>query len=450
MSLWLLAAACSDQGRNGDALPLPDGAFALQTRSGDVVVRVLREAPEDAERPALIIGLHGYGMDERQIASLVNIEPESPHIFVAVRGFEQLESGGFAWFPIEPGNGGVSYAPDAVADATNRVFDTVDALEAWLRTDPDRVYLVGFSQGAATSLAAAMLRPADAAGFVAFAGTLPYLGGSNPEQAAAPVLVGHGSRDPAVRAEDVDLTVARLIEAGRHVEIEVYSVPHVVSSAGRRDIAQWIDDRVAGIEVGRSVLDPLSSTGTALKSTDGSPEALVASVFERAIQRGGVSGNPDGDITVYKFFDYNCPSCRAAHQQLPEFLATFPNVRLVAVDVPVFGDDSIHATALTFSLNDPRQYKAAYETLLSSRGRVGAKQAIAAVDAQDPNAATGTDLDVLVDAHQAEMQSNIAAMNVLGIAGTPGFVVVDESGESRSFTGWDTIALAAHLSSLSK
>ena len=107
---------------------------------------------------------------------------------------------------------------------------------------------------------------------------------------------------------------------------------------------------------------------------------------------------------------------------------------------------SSHTSAIAHLVSSPAPWIKAEP----SSGRVGAKQAIAAVDAQDPNAATGTDLDVLVDAHQAEIQSNIAAMNVLGIAGTPGFVVVDESGESRSFTGWDTIALAAHLSSLSK
>ncbi|MDJ0712513.1 MAG: thioredoxin domain-containing protein [Woeseiaceae bacterium] len=447
MGLWSFLTACGTGGDAPDVRKLADGAVAMTTPSGDIVVRVLREAPEDADRPPLVIGLHGYGMDERQMSSLVNIEPSVPHAYVAIRGFEDLDARGYAWFPVSAGPAGVTYDPNAVAQATDRVFDAAEAISAWLGTDPGRVYLVGFSQGATVSLSAALLRPSGAAGFVGFAGTLPAFDQSDLPQNAAPVLIGHGSRDPGVRPADMDLTVAKLINAGRRVELNVYPVPHVVSAAGRRDISRWIDDRENGLALASSAPGPLSSVGVAVANSQGSTELLVDNVLQRAVSRGGVSGNPDGAVSVYKFFDYNCPSCRTAHRELPSLLAAHANVRLVAVDVPVFGDGSTRATAVTFSIDDPAHYKAAYSELMAKAGRIGASEAIDVLATHTGELIADTDVAFLVETHKADMQNNIAAMNVLGIVGTPGFVVVAKD-EVRTFIGWDADALAGHLASL--
>ncbi|MEL6448378.1 MAG: thioredoxin domain-containing protein [Pseudomonadota bacterium] len=430
-----------------DPRRLADGVVVLTMPSGDVVVRVLREAPEDADRPALIIGLHGYGADERQMASLVNVAPSVPHAYVAIRGFETVGARGYGWFPVANGPAGVTYDADAVAKAADRVLEAAEAMSAWLGTDPDRVYLVGFSQGATVSLSAALLRPSGAAGFVGFAGTLPAFDQTDLRSTAAPVLIGHGSRDPAVRPEDTDLTVARLVGAGRRVELSVYPVPHVVSAAGRRDISRWIDERERGLAPTSSSPERLTSVGAAVAESQGSTEALVDTVLQHAVGRGGVSGNPSGGVTVYKFFDYNCPTCRTAHQELPSILAAFPDVRLVAVDVPVFGDDSTRATAVTFMIQDPADYKVAYSELMSSAGRIGASEAIDALAAANGETLSDSDVAVLVETHRAEMQRNIAAMSVLGIVGTPGFVVVAND-DMRTFIGWDPAALAAHLAGL--
>ena len=42
-----------------------------------------------------------------------------------------------------------------------------------------------------------------------------------------------------------------------------------------------------------------------------------------------VLGNPDGDITVVEFFDYNCPYCRRVKPEMEALLAADPNVRVV-------------------------------------------------------------------------------------------------------------------------
>ncbi|OZB20162.1 MAG: hypothetical protein B7X55_01175, partial [Rhodobacterales bacterium 34-62-10] len=39
-----------------------------------------------------------------------------------------------------------------------------------------------------------------------------------------------------------------------------------------------------------------------------------------------VLGNPEGDVTVVEFFDYNCPYCRRAKPEIEALLAADPDV----------------------------------------------------------------------------------------------------------------------------
>ncbi|MDC1258792.1 thioredoxin domain-containing protein, partial [Planktomarina temperata] len=54
-------------------------------------------------------------------------------------------------------------------------------------------------------------------------------------------------------------------------------------------------------------------------------------------------GNPEGDVTVVEFFDYNCPYCRSAGQTVQALLAADKNIRVIYREWPILGDDSVIA-----------------------------------------------------------------------------------------------------------
>src|SRR5437762_1015572 len=54
-----------------------------------------------------------------------------------------------------------------------------------------------------------------------------------------------------------------------------------------------------------------------------------------------VAGNPDGDLTIVDFFDYNCPYCKAAAKSLEKVVKADGNIRLVYKDWPILAETSI-------------------------------------------------------------------------------------------------------------
>src|SRR3546814_11992834 len=57
-----------------------------------------------------------------------------------------------------------------------------------------------------------------------------------------------------------------------------------------------------------------------------------------------VGGNPDGDVTLVEFFDYNCPYCRSVAPVMSEAEAADPQLRIVYKEYPTLGPHSVYAS----------------------------------------------------------------------------------------------------------
>ncbi|NIO39518.1 MAG: thioredoxin domain-containing protein, partial [Burkholderiales bacterium] len=52
------------------------------------------------------------------------------------------------------------------------------------------------------------------------------------------------------------------------------------------------------------------------------------------------AGNPQGDVTIVEFSDYNCPYCKRAFTHLTNLIEKDKNVRVVLKEFPIFGERS--------------------------------------------------------------------------------------------------------------
>ena len=94
-----------------------------------------------------------------------------------------------------------------------------------------------------------------------------------------------------------------------------------------------------------------------------------------------VVGNPDGDVTLVEFFDYNCGYCKQSLTNVAKLIESDPKLRVVLKDFAILGPDSVEAAEVATALH--RQFKSQkfwefHRKLLSARGHVGKAQAIAA------------------------------------------------------------------------
>ena len=73
-------------------------------------------------------------------------------------------------------------------------------------------------------------------------------------------------------------------------------------------------------------------------------EKLKAAIAENAkdIYRRAdspVAGNPNGDITIVEFFDYNCGYCKRGFPHVAKMIEKDPKVRLVLMELPILAGD---------------------------------------------------------------------------------------------------------------
>jgi len=54
-----------------------------------------------------------------------------------------------------------------------------------------------------------------------------------------------------------------------------------------------------------------------------------------------VGGNPDGDITMVEFLDYQCAFCKRAFPAVEELISSDGNIRFIVKEFPILGEASV-------------------------------------------------------------------------------------------------------------
>ena len=93
-----------------------------------------------------------------------------------------------------------------------------------------------------------------------------------------------------------------------------------------------------------------------------------------------VVGNPDGDVTIVEFFDYNCGYCKQSLANVTKLIESDPKLRVILKDFAILGPDSVEvaevATAVRQQLKGPKFWEF-HKKLLGTRGHIGKAQAVA-------------------------------------------------------------------------
>jgi len=137
-----------------------------------------------------------------------------------------------------------------------------------------------------------------------------------------------------------------------------------------------------------------------------------------------VLGNPEGDVTLVEFFDYNCPYCRRVKPELEALLAVDPNVKVVYREWPILGEGSVFAARAALASRNQGKYEEFHWAMMELNER--------AEEASVLRIAADIGLDVAqlrrdMNAPEIEehIQTSMRLSRALGFNGTPSFVIGD-------------------------
>lgn len=139
-----------------------------------------------------------------------------------------------------------------------------------------------------------------------------------------------------------------------------------------------------------------------------------------------VVGNPDGDVTLVEFFDYNCGYCRNALPDLAALLTEDPNLRVILKEFPILSNESIDAARVGVLVGETdADYWAFHEALFSSRGKVDKAVALAA--AQEIGLSPiSLEIQMADERVAKSIQTSYQIAQELGITGTPTYIIGNE------------------------
>lgn len=134
-----------------------------------------------------------------------------------------------------------------------------------------------------------------------------------------------------------------------------------------------------------------------------------------------VGGNVKGDVTVVVFFDYNCGYCKSNVPALRELVEKDPSLRIIYKEFPIMGPHSQDAALAALAAARQGKYSEFHQALMSPES--GGENMIK--DVSDNLGLDFADLqsDMADPKLREALDRNIRLANILGINGTPGYIV---------------------------
>ncbi|KFC72555.1 putative outer membrane protein [Devosia sp. LC5] len=139
-----------------------------------------------------------------------------------------------------------------------------------------------------------------------------------------------------------------------------------------------------------------------------------------------VLGNPEGDVTLVEFFDYNCGYCRSALPDLATLLAEDPNLRVVLKEFPILSNESIDAARVAVLVGKADvDYWTFHEALFSARGQVDKGAALTAASELGLSPVT-LEMQMGEPRVSQAIQTSYEIAKALNITGTPTYIIGNE------------------------
>ncbi|WP_454867980.1 alpha/beta hydrolase [Pseudomonas farris] len=209
----------------------------------DLPLKYLEQADAESRNRPLVIFLHGYGSNEQDLFDIKNELPPQ-YNYLSVRAPMTLEEGSYQWFR-QKGEGAYDGETDDLKASGQVLRDFVAQAAKKYHTEADKVFLVGFSQGAMMSYEVALRHPEAVGGIAALSGRiLPVLRSElkpDEKRQQLAIFIGHGTADTLLPYNDGTEADSLLQRLSLKPEFHAYpGVGHSISAPEMQNLSAWL------------------------------------------------------------------------------------------------------------------------------------------------------------------------------------------------------------------
>jgi protein-disulfide isomerase len=135
-----------------------------------------------------------------------------------------------------------------------------------------------------------------------------------------------------------------------------------------------------------------------------------------------VAGNPEGNVTLVEFFDYQCGYCKSVVDRVADTVENDKNIRWVFKEFPILGPVSVYAAQAALAARRQGKYQEFHLAMMRLKGRLAEERVLQVAEA------VGLDVERLQQDMQdpqviAEIGRNLDLAEALNVRGTPAFVI---------------------------
>jgi len=190
-----------------------------------------------------VIAIHGHGANGQDLLGLGPMLAGGRLLVICPEAEFQLQPGmpSYTWFRRDDQ---AQRSPEEFERVAAALHAHIDRAVTAAGGDPGRVVLLGFSQGGSLAYRLGLAEPRRWRGLAALSTWLPdeAVTAADPTGLEAfPVLVQHGSSDPAIEVARARQSRDRLEELGARPDYREYGMGHQIGPESLTDLSRWLE-----------------------------------------------------------------------------------------------------------------------------------------------------------------------------------------------------------------
>lgn len=190
-----------------------------------------------------ILTLHGRGSNEQDLIGLASHLPEGL-LWISPRAPLALGPDSYEWYRVKiigrPD-------PDQVASALQTIDHFIDEILTAYPVDPQKLFLLGFSQGSLLSMCYALEHPSRIAGVIAQSGYIPShinLEINEKDVKGKAFILTHGQQDTMIPIDWAHTSRDFLQSLGIYPSYYEFQIGHTVSMDSLEVISTWLEKQL--------------------------------------------------------------------------------------------------------------------------------------------------------------------------------------------------------------